>query len=163
MKYRCELPTQDRLKELFDYQDGFLINKTSRGKSKKGEPIGHVNVYGYRISRVDMTKFYVHRLIWVFHNGSVNNLDVDHLDGNRDNNRIENLRLATRQLNNQNIRSARKNNALGVLGVSKDKDRFRAQISFERKVRCIGVFDTVEEAHQAYLEAKRKIHKGCLI
>jgi poly-beta-hydroxyalkanoate depolymerase len=163
MKYRRELPTQDRLKQLFDYKDGFLLNKKQRGKSKKGEPIGFVNFYGYRVSRVDMEKFYVHRLIWVFHNGSLNDLDVDHIDGNRDNNKIDNLRLVNSQKNNQNIRQARKTNALGVLGVSMKFGKFCAQISFNRKVKHLGLFNTVEEAHQAYLEAKRKIHEGCLI
>jgi hypothetical protein len=110
-----------------------------------------------------MEKFYVHRLIWAFHHGSLNGMDVDHIDGNRDNNKIENLRLATRQQNNQNLRKAKKNNALGVLGVSIKAGRFCAQISLNRTVKHLGLFDTVEEAHQAYLEAKRKIHKGCLI
>jgi poly-beta-hydroxyalkanoate depolymerase len=163
MKHRRELPTQDRLKQLFDYKDGFLLNKKQRGKSKKGEPIGCVNFYGYRVSRVDMEKFYVHRLIWVFHNGSLNDLDVDHIDGNRDNNKIENLRLVNSQKNNQNIRQARKTNALGVLGVSMKFGKFCAQISLNKKVKHLGLFDTAEDAHSAYLEAKRKIHEGCLI
>ena len=163
MKHRRELPTQNRLKELFDYKDGLLINKKHRGKSKKNEPIGFLNFYGYRVSRVDMEKFYVHRLIWVFHNGSLNGLDVDHIDGNRDNNKIENLRLVTSQKNNQNIRKARKTNALGVLGVSMKAGKFCAQISLNRKVKHLGLFDTAEKAHEAYLQAKRKIHEGCLI
>lgn len=163
MKYRRELPTQDRLKQLFDYEDGFLLNKKHRGKSKKGEHIGFVNHYGYRVSRIDMEKFYVHRLIWVFHNGTLGGLDVDHIDGNRDNNKIENLRLVTSQKNNQNIKKAKRTNALGVLGVSMKFGKYCAQISFNKKVKHLGLFDTAEEAHQVYLEEKRKIHEGCLI
>lgn len=163
MKYRRELPTQDRLKQLFDYEDGFLLNKKHRGKSKKGERIGFVNHYGYRVSRIDMEKFYVHRLIWVFHNGTLDGLDVDHIDGNRDNNKIENLRLVTSQKNNQNIKKAKRTNALGVLGVSMKFGKYCAQISFNKKVKHLGLFDTAEEAHQVYLEEKRKIHEGCLI
>ena len=162
-KTRKPLPTQSRLHELFNY-DGFrLIHKKSHSIVKAGEEAGFTSFYGYVVVRVDGIKFYAHRLIWVYVNGSVEGKDIDHINGMRGDNRIANLRLVTRSENNQNLRQARSNNKLGVLGVSPKFGKFVAQIRRGGKYISLGLFETAELAHQAYLEAKRESHPGCTI
>ena len=88
---------------------------------------------------------------------------IDHINGNPSDNRISNLRLCDRNINLQNQRKAQKHNKLGVLGVSKYGNSYRAQIHVGTKVKYIGSFKTPEEAHVAYLECKRELHPGCTI
>jgi len=88
---------------------------------------------------------------------------MDHLDGNGLNNKFSNIREATDVVNAQNIRAAQKNNQLGVLGVYRKRDRFIARIYFDGEQKIVGRFDTPEEAHAAYVAAKRRHHEGCTI
>lgn len=156
--------TQQRLKELFDYQDGQLIRKFNRGRGKDsirwkaGTPIGHMTKSGYCLAGVDYTIYKLHRLIWLWHNGEMPSKHIDHIDGNPSNNRIENLREATDAENMQNQRRARTNNKLGVQGVFQVGKRFRAVLTTSGKSKHLGYFDSPEQAHQAYLDEKRKQH-----
>jgi hypothetical protein len=86
--------------------------------------------------------------------------EIDHLDGDPSNNRIENLRDSTHLVNMQNRRRANIGSKTGVLGVKPHGKRFRATIETDRRGRHLGVFDTVEAAHAAYVAAKRIIHIG---
>ena len=63
----------------------------------------------------------------------------------------------------QNQKRAKKNNKLGILGVSVKKGRFIAQIQVNKKGIHLGSFDTADEAHEAYLHAKREMHDTCTI
>lgn len=164
-KIRKQLPTQDRLREIFDYDGVSLIHKKSHSIVKAGEKAGFVSAWGYVIVRVDGAKFYAHRLIWVYVNGDVDGKDIDHINGIRHDNRIENLRLVSRSENNQNLRMARSNSKTGLLGACyhKASNSFIAQIHESGKYRHLGCFPTAEEAHAAYINEKRKIHAGCTI
>lgn len=82
---------------------------------------------------------------------------VDHIDRDGLNNTRENLRLATRSQNNAN-RGVGKNNKLGVKGVFKDRNKFAAQITTNGNRKYLGAFNTIEEAHAAYVEAAKKHH-----
>ena len=161
MKYRIELPKKDRLLELFSYENGMLIHK--HWKRFLGQRAGKINHYGYRVVKVDGTAFYEHRIIWVMLNKSLEYKDIDHINGIKDDNRIENLRAVDRNINNQNIIKPQVNNTTGFLGVTRRKNKFYAQICVDRKVKYLGVFDNPENAHQAYLQEKRKLHLGCTI
>ena len=86
--------------------------------------------------------------------------DVDHINGNRADNRWCNLRDVSRTLNNQNQRRAQKDNETGLLGVSPHRGRFKAQIRVNGKVRNLGLFDSPEVAHKVYLAHKRLMHPG---
>lgn len=156
--------TQERLRELFDYEDGNLIRKSNRGRGKSGSRwkagtfLGHCVGAGYFLASVDYSTYKLHRLIWLWHKGSFPEKHLDHIDGNPSNNRIENLREATDAQNMQNQRRPRINNKLGVQGVYAVKQRFRAVLTTNGKTKHLGYFATAELAHQAYLDAKRKQH-----
>ena len=107
---------------------------------------------------IDGRKHLAHRLAWLYVNGYCPPGDIDHINGDRAANRISNLRLATRSENLQNQSKAQKHNKTGLLGVSHRRGKFRAQIRVDGKKMHIGTFPTPEEAHTAYLEAKRQFH-----
>ena len=157
--------TQERLKELFDYQDGQLIRKTNRGRGvdgnrwKVGTILGSKLDYGYYGASVDFKSYKLHRLVWLWHKGYLPKLQIDHIDGNPSNNSIENLREVTPSQNMQNQRKPRANNKLGFQGVYKVKNRYRAVVTTNGKGKHIGYFSTPEEAHQAYVLAKREVHE----
>ena len=85
-------------------------------------------------------------------------LDIDHSDGNKSNNSIENLREVTKSENGENLLKAKANNKLGVLGVSMHRKKFIARIKVNGKQIIIGRYDKIEDASMAYQEYKNKYH-----
>ena len=131
-----------------------------------GTEAGHLHLKGHIVIQVNKKRYMAHRLAWLLHHGKEPSGDVDHINGNPADNRIENLRDVTKQINQQNRRSAQKNNQSGLLGASlhKKTGRWAAQIKLPSGTnRYLGLFDTAEQAHHAYLSAKRQIHEGCTI
>ena len=120
-------------------------------------------VNGKRHARVNLfgKRYMVHHIVWEMIKGK-KPTQIDHINGNGLDNRIENLRDVSHQVNCQNKRSIGKQNTSGFLGVNwrKDRQKWRAVISTRRKQKFLGFFDTAQEAHQAYLIAKRKLHEG---
>ena len=167
MKFRIKLPSQDELKLLFEYRDdGKLISKYSRSSRKIGDEIGVLNKYGYLSAKIKNKTYYVHRLIWTLCNGDIpNGFDIDHINGCRSDNSMSNLRLVTRSENNRNLRVAKKNSKTKLLGASfhKATGKYVAQINDNGKVKHLGLFESALDAHNAYLIAKRKLHKTCTI
>jgi hypothetical protein len=91
---------------------------------------------------------------------------VDHIDGDRTNNRVENLRSVDNAKNMQNVKRARCDSATKVLGASlcKDTGRYVARIRKPGGAYLnLGRYETAEQAGQAYLAAKRELHAGCTI
>lgn len=115
---------------------------------------------GYIYIGINGKKYKAHRIAWAIHFGEWPKVFLDHVNGNRGDNRIVNLRLATGAENQQN-RAVDKRNKSGCTGVSWDKGtkKWRAKICIGRKQMHIGVFDSKEEAYAAYLEAKSKLHQ----
>lgn len=112
------------------------------------------NRQGYKCGAVNGGQFKAHRIIWVIAYGSEPNGQIDHIDGDRVNNRLSNLRDVS---NKENSRSAAipKNNTSGFMGVSKGpKDNFRAQIKVDGRQRFLGHWPTAEAAHEAYIQAR---------
>lgn len=147
--------TAERLRELvhYDPETGLMRWKVSRGnRVPAGSIVGHKNVHGYWATRIGGKDYRVHRLVWFYVTGAFPKHLIDHIDGDRGNNRFENLRDVTHSANGQNKKRSR-NNTTGFLGVifEPSTGTFRARIS-------IGAFATAEEAHKAYLAAKRILH-----
>ena len=151
--------TQDRVNELFAYdRDGFLVRKINKANQRAGQKVGTVKGNGYVTVMVDYKFYQVHRLIWLLHHGTMPKNDIDHINGKKQDNRIENLREATRSENMQNEKRARVTSKSGMLGVHKNNGRWRAVIWLNYKKIHIGYFNSKEEAHQAYLVKKRELH-----
>lgn len=131
-----------------------------------GKTAGRVMPNGYRTIKIKDRSYLAHRIAWLYVNGQWPSGDIDHINGVRDDSRIENLRDVHSAVNTQNQRSAhRTNKSTGLLGVTIDKrwGKFTASISVDGKKRYIGVFSCPKDAHRAYIEAKRKFHEGCTI
>lgn len=117
---------------------------------------------GYIMLLIDGSKYLAHRLAWLHATGTWPTGQVDHLNGDKRDNRIANLRDVPHQVNSQNVRAARRTSKTGVLGVSWDseKKRFVAGITVDGKRLPLGRFNTTEAAHAAYIAAKRRHHAG---
>jgi hypothetical protein len=146
---------QDLLKELYDYQDGFLINRFNiNPRAMKGEKAGClIKTTGYTGIRINSKRYSAHRLIWIWHNGDIpKRMEIDHINRNRGDDRIENLRLATHQENMFNSFGK------GCFW-NKSRNKWHSQISINDSIKYLGSFDNEQEAHQAYLNAKEKYHQ----
>ena len=130
---------------------------------RPGDIAGYVMRNGYRRIGINGESFKAHRLAWLFTYGGWPEGQIDHINGNRDDNRIKNLRDVTHLINAQNRRIANKNNSNGFLGVSATKGRFMATICIDSKKKYLGTFGTPEEAHAAYRAAKVANHEGCTL
>ena len=155
--------TAERLRELFNYNPSTGIFtrlvSTNRG-AKAGDVVGHTKSGRYVKVKIDGANYRIHRLAWLFVHGAWPTDHIDHINGNSFDNRIENLRDVGRDLNMQNQRKARSDNKLGVLGVVRSFGGFRAEIKVCGKKRSLGTFQTPDQAHAAYLDAKRVLHPG---
>lgn len=130
---------------------------------RKGAQAGSVDVYGYRIIRVNRTRYRAHRLAWFLSYGVWPKGEIDHIDGCRDNNRIANLRDVSRAENAQNVVAAQRNNvSCGLLGVTWNKQHrcWQSKLQANKVMHHVGYFDNPEEAHSAYMELKAKLHIG---
>jgi hypothetical protein len=139
--------SQDYLKDIFRYDGKQLLrnNKIAGGLHKSG----------YRQIKVNNISYPAHRLIWVYHYGSIDsNLDIDHIDGNKDNNSIFNLRLVTRQ---ENCFNRSRLHAKGYSWSKKDK-KWHASIWVNNKLKFLGQFINEMDARNAYLNACSQYH-----
>lgn len=152
--------TQNRLQHVVEYNEktGLFMFRHGRGGKPKGTIAGTLNEKGYRCIVIDSRRYRAHRLAWLYVHGAWPADEIDHIDGDRDNNRIGNLREAGRSENLQNQRKAQKRNKTGLLGVSPRRGRHRATIVINGKQEHIGDFDSEIEAHNAYIERKRIVH-----
>lgn len=119
----------------------------------------------YRTVKIGGQVYPEHHIVWLLCKGRWPDRFIDHINGDPSDNRIENLREVTHGENMQNRRRAQKNNkSSGLLGASmRANGKWDARISVKGKNLYIGCFDTAEEAHQAYLSAKRVLHPACTI
>lgn len=158
-------PTVEQLKGLFVVEaDGRLRRIKTIGNGKAGDYAGNLSEDGYLQIEVLGYPTRVHRVVFALTHGRWPENQIDHIDGNRLNNAPSNLRDVPQAINQQNLRGAKAHNQFGLLGVSHGRQRgkFRATIVVDRKQRSLGVFATAQEAHQAYLEAKRRLHPGAV-
>jgi hypothetical protein len=145
MKYK-PLPSAELLWEIFDYKPltGELIRKDT------GKVAGSIEAKGYRTVRIRGLAAKAHRIVWAWVTGKdPGELQVDHIDQNKDNNRISNLRLVDTSRNKLN------NKAKGYSWHKRSK-KFQASITVRDRTIYLGYHETEEAAHQAYLNAKHQ-------
>lgn len=152
--------TKEIVLELLEYvpETGALLQKKPRPKVKVGSIAGVVTPYGYRYIQLSGRKYAAHRLVWLIEHGRFPDLELDHIDGNKLNNQIGNLREVNRKQNCEN-KGVQKNNQLGIRGVSY-KPRLRkyvAQIQHNGVNKHLGVFETPHEAQAAYALAAQEL------
>lgn len=146
---------QSELHRQLDYnpETGVFRRKLSTAQRVKvGDIAGSISsTTGYLRIMINGKRYLAHRLAWLYVFGSLPDCDVDHVDGCKTNNRIANLRLATRS---QNIANAghRKNNRLGLKGVHRTRTgNYAAQIRVDGKKMHLGRYDCPAAAHLAYV------------
>lgn len=154
--------TLERLHEVLHYDllTGLFTWLVRRGSKKAGTVAGYKTTFGYVYILIDGERHLAHRLAWYYVNGRWPERLLDHRDNVRHNNVMDNLREANHSQNAQNQPPSRKNNKSGLLGVSwcRKVGRWQAQIKVNGKSTFLGYFDTPEQAHEAYLIEKQKLH-----
>jgi len=144
-------------------RQGVIIRKASKMQPyRAGKPAGTPHIMGYVSIHIDGKGYLAHRLAWFLHYGAWPSKGLDHIDGDKLNNRIENLRDVGQKINGQNKKRPNSNNKLGLLGVSMNAKgtRYIAFIKIDGKQRYVGSYLTAEEAAAAYIDAKRRQHEG---
>lgn len=126
-----------------------------------GKETGHKCSSGYLSVNLWGFQFYVHRLAFVLMTGNWPEHQIDHVNGDRADNRFSNLRSATHKQNTHNAKKS-KANTVGLKGVSQCPKckTFRAQIYSDGKLTHLGTFKTKEEAHAAYAQAAINLRGG---
>jgi hypothetical protein len=152
--------TPERLHELLNYdpKTGLFTWAKARRRCRLGSVVGCQMKSGYISIRLDNELFYAHRLAWLYVYGKWPTDQIDHIDGKRDNNKVCNLREVSNLENAQNIRGPKAKNSSGFLGVRKENSKWLAEIKVNYKPIRIGLFATPEEAHEAYILTKRRLH-----
>ena len=157
--------TPARLRQLltYDQETGRLFWKRREGVRKEWntryagkEALATLTPKGYLAGEIFNKGYLAHRVIWTMMTGAWPAEEIDHISGDRADNRMTNLREATRAQNSQNIKSARGSSSR-FLGVSWDKasEKWRAHIRIDGKTKNLGRFDDEMEAARAYDNAAR--------
>lgn len=150
-----------RLREALAYcpTTGRLTNKIKRYRSKVGDEPGYKGFFGYRQISVDGRSFHAHRVAWAIHYGEWPALFLDHINGDRSDNRIANLRQCTYAENHQNVKSHRgaRSKYVGV-DLHKGTGKWRARICRLGVVTDLGLFSEEIDAYAAYCKAKAELH-----
>jgi hypothetical protein len=152
---------QQELQKLYEYKDGNLIYKIkTSNRVNVGDVVGSINKYtGYVEMYFNKKRVKAHRLIWIYHNGAIpNTLVIDHINGIRHDNRIENLRLVTNTQNSYN-RPKTKRNASGYKGVywNIGAKKWESKIQIDGILKHLGLFITKELAYDAYCKAAKQV------
>lgn len=163
--------TAEKLKALMHYEPEtgvftWRVPSGRWGRIPAGTVAGGLSkTTGSRIIRIAGFSYLEHRLAWLYVYGVWPSKCIDHINGVRSQNDIKNLRDVSHIVNGQNQRRAHPRNISGLLGVSWNaRDHsWRASITVDSRNKNLGCFTTPEQAHQAYLTAKRNLHEGCTI
>jgi HNH endonuclease len=149
----------DEIRAAFDYEPetGALSWKRFDGRNKKGIAGTLDKSNGYLRIGLGGISHGAHRIVWAHFYGQHPCGFIDHINGDRSDNRISNLRIVTRSQNNTN-RGPSSRNKLGVKGVSLSRGKYRVMIKAGDKHHFIGRFDTIDEASAAYKEASVRLH-----
>jgi hypothetical protein len=150
--------TKELVLERFQYIDGAIYWKTKAAVSVDvGKRAGGNHGDGYRCVSINNKRYLEHRIIFLMHYGYLPQF-IDHIDCNKQNNKIENLREASIYQNNQNTPSIR--SASGVKGVyfNQKRNKYHGQVWANGKCKSIGYFDTIGDAAKAVSNARFILH-----
>ncbi len=137
-----------------------------RRPNQAGTIAGCSDPRGYRQIRIGKKLYWAHRLAWLYMTGAWPTGEVDHINGDKSNNAFSNLRDGTKSQNMQNLRGPMcSNKTSGLLGAhwSHHLGKWKSSITVNGQSKYLGLFPSAEDAHAAYLKAKRISHKGCTI
>jgi hypothetical protein len=151
--------TAERLRELLDYDPltGVFLWRVTRGRAVAGAVAGHMETgdrtRGYWVIMIDRKLYRAHRLAWFYVHGAWPQDEIDHRNLVRQDNRMANLRQATRSQNRANYRLRPQNSGMKGITYRRKTGKWQAQIQVEGKKINIGSFLKPEEAHAAYRSA----------
>lgn len=137
----------------YDPETGIFTYRVSTGRRKAGAVAGYIKGDGYRLIRLYGQWIYAHRLAWFYCTGSVPVQEIDHINHNRDDNRIANLRQVTRHQNMANMK------VMKGWHYHKSDQKWQAMIRVNKRRIYLGRFDSEREAKQAYLQARAQYHQ----
>jgi len=145
-----QILTQDQVKSLFHYDSDNGILKwrvNNGGKVLAGNLAGCKNHYGYIVINFKKKSYQAHRLAWLYVHGYLPLQQIDHINRDRSDNRLINLRLATHSLNNQN-KEIQRNNTSGCKGLSyqKKNKKWVSHIGINNKKNRIGQYENIADA-----------------
>ncbi len=153
--------TQKYLKSVLSYDEntGLFSKLTKSWKFNIGDTLNNPRPDGYITLGIKNNTYLAHRLAWLYVYGKFPKNNLDHINGNRADNRICNLREVTQSQNSMN-RTKQSNNTSGIKGVTWDKqcNKWKAQIKYNGKVKNLGVFRNIEDAEAVVKEARIKFH-----
>ena len=145
----------DRLRDVLDYtpETGVFTWKKRSGNNtySVGDTAGSINSNGHRQIQINSKRYLSHRLAWLYVYGNFPFLQIDHINRDRGDNRLINLRLATQEENQKNV-SLRRDNTSGYKGVSwcKNRKMWHSQARINGKNKSLGYYITPQLASQAY-------------
>ena len=140
-----------------DPEAGTITRKVATIRWPAGRPAGYVNNYGYRALWLRGRKYLFHRVIWAVAYKEWPACDIDHVNRDKLDNRISNLRKATAAQNRYNSK-VRCDSQSGLRGAYKRRYGWQSCITVNKVKYRLGNFRTAEEAHAAYLEAAELLH-----
>lgn len=158
-----QLVTAERCRELLNYEKEtgvFLWIDGANQKNKIKGVAGRTTPEGYRTIQVDRRNYLSHRLAWLYVYGEWPHGFIDHINRNKADNRISNLRVVTKSENCENVGLSKKNTS-GFKGVSWNKDigKWNAKIGHRRRRINLGYFSDLTEAANAYIKAASELHR----
>ena len=155
--------TAELARELLSYDPAtgqFLWKIPGKGRQMHRQ-VGCISNRGYLRIVINRRTYPSHRIAWLISYGKWPADQIDHINCVKHDNRLANLREATSTTNGENQRRAQSDNKCGVLGVeAAPNGKFRSRIKTGGRLIHLGSFATPEEAHQVYLQAKRRLHAG---
>ena len=146
--------SQSELKEVLSYD-----NQTGIFSRKNGKIVGWKDKFGYLRVQIKEKAYFLHRLAWLYEFGLFPDSHIDHINGDRSDNRIGNLRLANRSQNLCNVAKTKRNTS-GIKNVSfhKESEKWRVVVSVDGKNKSFGLYHDIELAELVASEAREKYH-----
>jgi hypothetical protein len=154
--------TYEQANALFSYDPitGSILWKVSPGgKGRSGSEAGTFDLEGYRVIRYKGKGYKAHRIAWLLQHKEFPNKVIDHINGDKSDNRISNLREADFVLNASNVKRPNKSTSSGYRWVSwfSQYQKWKAMFQYNKKIHFVGHFDCPKEAYEAALTARKEV------